>query len=120
MSVSPSIPLRDPAWRGRVTWLVLGAALLWPMLVASEFEPWRLFDEQAIAAASGFLASFLPPAVGGEFLLLVAEAAWITVATATAGLALALVGIDPPVRGPHATQLYAEVLRRAGLAETPE
>jgi phosphonate transport system permease protein len=89
------MPLRDPAWRGRVTWLVLGAVLLWPMLVASEFEPWRLFDEQAIAAASGFLGSFLPPAVGGEFLLLVAEAAWITVATATAGLALALVGAIP-------------------------
>lgn len=95
MSASPSIPLRDPAWRSRVTWLVLGAVLLWPMLVASEFEPWRLFDEQAIAAASGFLASFLPPAVGGEFLLIVAEAAWITVATATAGLALALVGAIP-------------------------
>src|SRR5512137_1253905 len=29
--------------------------------------------------------------------------------------ALALVGVDPPVRGPHATQLYADVLRPLGV-----
>ena len=29
--------------------------------------------------------------------------------------ALALLGIDPPVRGPHATELYAEVLRPLGI-----
>ncbi len=28
---------------------------------------------------------------------------------------LALVGVDPPVRGPHATQLYADVLRPLGI-----
>ncbi len=29
--------------------------------------------------------------------------------------ALALLGVDPPVRGPHATQLYADVLRPLGV-----
>ena len=53
---------RDPAWRGRLTLLVLAAVLTWPMLVASEFRPWQLFDPQALAAVSGFLASFVPPA----------------------------------------------------------
>lgn len=86
---------RDPAWRGRVTLLLLAVALAWPMLVASEFRPWQLFDPQAMAAASGFLASFLPPATAPDFLLLVAEAAWITVATATAGLALAMLAAIP-------------------------
>jgi len=87
--------LRDPAWRGRLTLLVLAAALTWPLLVASEFRPWQLLDPQALEAASGFLRSFLPPAVAPDFLLLVAEAAWITVATATGGLALALVAAVP-------------------------
>jgi lipopolysaccharide heptosyltransferase II len=31
--------------------------------------------------------------------------------------ALALIGVDPPVRGPHATQLYAEVLRPLGISK---
>src|SRR5690606_29855870 len=92
---SARVELRDPAWRGRVTMLVLAVALAWPMLVASEFRPWQLFDPLAMAAASGFLASFLPPATAPDFLLLVAEAAWITVATATAGLALAMVAAIP-------------------------
>lgn len=86
---------RDPAWRGRLTLVVLAAALTWPMLVASEFRPWQLFDPQALAAVSGFLASFVPPATAPDFLLLVAEAVWITVATATAGLALAMLAAIP-------------------------
>ena len=85
----------DPAWRGRVTLLLLALALAWPMLVASEFRPWQLFDPQALAAVSGFLASFVPPATAPDFLLLVAEAAWITVATATAGLALGMLAAIP-------------------------
>ncbi len=31
--------------------------------------------------------------------------------------ALALLGVDPPVRGPHATRLYADVLLPLGIAE---
>ena len=87
--------LRDPAWRGRVTALILAAVVLWPMLGASEFRPWQLLDPLALSAAGGFLASFVPPITDPEFLWLVAEAAWITMATATAGLALALLAAVP-------------------------
>ena len=41
----------DPAWRGRVTATLVGLPLLWPMLAASEFKPWLLFDPQSLAAA---------------------------------------------------------------------
>ena len=37
-------PTRDPAWLGRVAWLSLGAVLLWPLAVATEFRPWVLVD----------------------------------------------------------------------------
>lgn len=87
--------LRDPAWRGRLTACILGAIVLWPMLVASEFRPWQLLDPLALSAAGGFLASFVPPVTDVAFLHLVAEAAWITMATATAGLALALLAAVP-------------------------
>jgi len=87
--------LRDPAWRTRVTLALLALVLLWPLLVASEFRPWHLFDAQSLSASGRFLASFVPPALGAEFLALVAEAAWTTVAIATAGLALAWLGAVP-------------------------
>jgi phosphonate transport system permease protein len=86
-----SAELRDPAWTGRVFWMLAGAAVLWPMLVASEFRPWILFSEESRGPALNFLASFLPPRVDLEFLALVARATWRTVAIATAGLTLALV-----------------------------
>lgn len=65
------------------------------MLVASEFKPWSLLDRQSLTAAWRFLADFFPPAHSGDFLLLVAEATWQTVAMATAGMALALLGAIP-------------------------
>ncbi|MDQ9171424.1 ABC transporter permease [Oxalobacteraceae bacterium R-40] len=85
----------DPAWRSRVVAAVIVAVLLWPMLVASEFKPWSLLDRQSLTAAWRFLADFFPPAHSGDFLLLVAEATWQTVAMATAGMALALLGAIP-------------------------
>lgn len=81
-------PLRDPAWHRRVTLALLGAVLLWPLFVASEFRPWTLFDQQSLSATGSFLASFVPPAMDAQFLALVADAAWTTVAIATAGLTL--------------------------------
>ncbi|KRB79199.1 PhnE/PtxC family ABC transporter permease [Noviherbaspirillum sp. Root189] len=86
---------RDPAWRGRVTTFVIALAVLWPLLVWSEFKPWILLDAQSLQATGRFLLSFIPPAHSGEFLLLVAEATWQTVAMATAGMALALLGAIP-------------------------
>lgn len=91
---SPAIEhpkLHDPAWLGRVFWSAAALALLWPMLVATEFRPWTMFDEQSRAPTMLFLGSFFPPRLDAEFLLLVAQQTWRTVAIATAGIALALV-----------------------------
>jgi phosphonate transport system permease protein len=85
----------DPAWRGRVTATLVGLLLLWPMLAASEFKPWLLFDPQSLAAAGHFLSDFLRPELGTEFLALVLRETWQTVAIATAGLSLALLAAIP-------------------------
>jgi phosphonate transport system permease protein len=85
----------DPAWRGRVTATIIILILLWPMLVSSEFKPWDLLDAQSLAATGHFLATFLPPAHSKEFLLLMLQATWQTIAIATAGLTLALLGAIP-------------------------
>jgi phosphonate transport system permease protein len=85
----------DPAWHGRIGGLILALVVLWPMLVWSEFKPWQLFEEQSLRATGRFLAAFLPPAHSAEFLQLVAQAAWETIAMATAGMALALLGAVP-------------------------
>jgi phosphonate transport system permease protein len=83
-------PARDPAWLGRVFWLGAGAVLLWPLLVATEFKPWQLFEASNLKVTGQFLASFLPPAHSAEFLAMVARESWRTVAIATAGMTLAL------------------------------
>jgi phosphonate transport system permease protein len=85
----------DPAWRGRVALTVLFLLLLWPMLVASEFKPSILFDSQSLAATGQFLAAFLPPAHSAEFLQMLLRETWQTVAIASAGLSLALLGAIP-------------------------
>ncbi len=94
-ALSDSDRLRDPAWRRRLSATVLGAVLLWPLLVASEFRPWHLLDAHSLSATGRFLASFVPPALDAEFLGLVARSAWITVAIATAGLTLGWLGAVP-------------------------
>ncbi len=83
-------PARDPAWLGRVFWSGAALALLWPLLQATEFAPWQLWDERSRGATAQFLRSFLPPALSAEFLALVARETWRTVAMATAGMSLAL------------------------------
>jgi phosphonate transport system permease protein len=80
----------DPAWRGRIIATLIALLLLWPMLVASEFKPWILLDAQSLQATWHFLAGFFPPAHSKEFLFLLLEASWQTIAIATAGLTLAL------------------------------
>ena len=86
---------RDPAWRGRLTGAAIILIVLWPMLVQAEFKPWILFDAQSLAATGQFLASFVPPAHSLDFLQLVATASWETIAMATAGMALAMLGAIP-------------------------
>jgi len=85
----------DPAWRGRLAITFVGLALLWPLLVASEFKPWIFFDVKSLQATGRFLAAFVPPAHSSQFLLIVLEATWQTIAMATAGLTLALIGAIP-------------------------
>lgn len=101
---------RDPAWTGRVFWLLAACVALWPMLVLCEFKPWVLFDPEGMKPALHFLAGFVPPRMDLEFLTLVAKATWRTVAIATAGLALALVLALP------FTLLSVRTLSVSGLA----
>ncbi len=82
---------RDPAWMGRLFWLLAGLALLWPALVLTEFKVWTLFEASNLKPTLKFLGDFFPPKIEGEFLLLVARETWRTVAIATAGIALAMV-----------------------------
>ena len=84
-------PTLDPAWLGRVFWTSAVLVLLWPLLVATEFKPWQLFDARSREVTGQFLRSFLPPALSADFLALVARETWRTVAIATAGMSFALV-----------------------------
>ena len=84
-------PERDPAWWGRVFWSTAALVLLWPLLVATEFRPWTLFEARSLEVTWRFLRGFFPPALASDFLLLVARETWRTVAIATAGMTLALV-----------------------------
>ncbi len=86
---------RDPAWVERVLWLSLGAVLVAPMLIATEFKPWLLLAPENLKVTLTFLGDFLPPRVDAEFLAMVAREAWRTVAIATAGVALALLFAVP-------------------------
>lgn len=85
----------DPAWRSRITATLIALLLLWPMLIASEFKPWILLDAQSLGATWHFLSGFFPPAHSREFLLLILAATWQTIAIATSGLTLALLGAIP-------------------------
>jgi phosphonate transport system permease protein len=93
--LSPNTAHPDPAWHGRLAALVIALAVLWPLLAWSEFKPWILFDAQSLTATGRFLAAFFPPAHSLEFLQLVASATWETIAMATAGMTLALLGAIP-------------------------
>jgi phosphonate transport system permease protein len=83
-------PLRDPAWRTRLFWALAGLALLWPMGNLTEFKPWLLAEPGALAPALHFVGSFFPPRTDADFLTLLLQETWRTVAMATAGLTLAL------------------------------
>jgi len=95
MAVFPPNLHADPAWRGRLIACAVAVVVLWPMLVVSEFKPWILWDWQSLSATGRFLSDFLVPAHGAEFLQMLLRETWQTVAIATAGLALALLGAIP-------------------------
>jgi phosphonate transport system permease protein len=83
-------PTRDPAWLPRLFWTGAALVLLWPLLVATEFKPWVMFEPESLKVSGQFIASFFPPAHGADFLWMVAQETWRTVAMATAGVTLAL------------------------------
>jgi phosphonate transport system permease protein len=70
--------------------MAFGVVLLWPLLQATAFRPWTLFEPESLKVSGRFLASFWPPAHEADFLVLVARESWRTVAIATAGITLAL------------------------------
>jgi phosphonate transport system permease protein len=86
---SPHPAQRDPALLRRWTLLLLGLALLWPLLRWTEFNPATLADARSLGATWKFLREFVPPKHDAEFLALLARETWRTVAIATAGLTLA-------------------------------
>ena len=81
----------DPQARRRLVGTLAALVVAWPMLVLSEFRPWLLFDKDSMAVIGGFLAGFLPPETGIDFLRLLVRATLETLAMATAGTALAFV-----------------------------
>ena len=102
--------LRDPALWPRLAWASAALVLLWPLAVACEFRPWLLFEAENLRVTGRFLADFLPPALGAEFLWMVARETWRTVAIAMAGITLALLIALP------ATLLTARVLSVSALS----
>jgi phosphonate transport system permease protein len=82
--------IRDPAWQQRQFWIVALIVILFPALVAVEFKPWVLFEEENIKVTMGFLGDFLPPELNRDFLALLVYESWVTIAIATAGMFLAL------------------------------
>lgn len=87
--------IRDPLFVRRCRQLALALLLLWPLLHYSQFQPWLLWDAQSLQALKHFLLSCMPPAHDPEFLQLLWQATWQTVAIATAGLSLALLFAIP-------------------------
>lgn len=88
-------PTRDPAWQGRLFWMLAIAVVLWPLGVATEFKPWVLLEPDNLKVTRQFLGTFFPLAYDAEFLVMVARETWRTVAMATAGVTLALVVAIP-------------------------
>lgn len=112
MSAAAPRSFADPAWPRRLGWAVLALVVLWPLVVASEFRPATLFNEQSLRVTGRFLATFFPPDFSSDFLAIVLEATWITVATATAGLALGWVASVPLTLAASARLSQSAVGRR--------
>lgn len=91
MSCMIAPQLRDPAWFARIRFAVLGIILLIPALIATEFKPWLLFEEQNLKITLKFLGDFFPPSLDPSFLKMIAMEAWKTIAIATVGIFLALI-----------------------------
>jgi phosphonate transport system permease protein len=82
-------PDRDPAARSRLIGTLSALVILWPLFQAAQVKPGALFDAGNLKVIGHFLAAFLPPETGAEFLGYLARATLETLAIATAGMALA-------------------------------
>src|SRR2546427_5996240 len=60
--------LRDPAAPRRLGALVLAAVVLWPLFQGAGFSLGALFDPGNLQVIGRFLATFLPPETGRDFL----------------------------------------------------
>ena len=80
---------RDPAARSRLFGTLTALIVLWPLLRAAEVSPGALFEAGNLKVIGHFLAGFLPPETGREFLGYLGVATLETLAIATAGMALA-------------------------------
>ncbi len=85
----------DPAARWRLIYAALAVVVLWPMLVIAEFKPWVLFEPGNLKPTWQFLKGFFIPRIDAEFLSMVAQEAWRTIAIATAGMSLAFLLAAP-------------------------
>ena len=81
---------RDPLFVSRVSLFLTFILLLWPLLWTTQFSLYSLFDPANLKVIGYFLAGFLPPATGTEFLLELFKATIETIAIATVGMVLAL------------------------------
>ena len=90
MSLTP-VSDADPAARRRLIGALATLAILWPLFQAAEVKPGALFDTGNLKVVGNFLAGFLPPETGSEFLGYLAKAILETLAIATAGMTLAFV-----------------------------
>lgn len=82
---------RDPAARGRLLGALTALVVLWPLFQAAQVQPGALFDPGNLKVIGNFLAGFLPPETGTEFLGYLGKAMLETLAIATAGMLLAFV-----------------------------
>jgi phosphonate transport system permease protein len=81
---------RDPAARSRLLGALSALIILWPLFQTAEVKPGALFEAGNLKVIGNFLAAFLPPETGAEFLGYLGQATLETLAIATAGLALAV------------------------------
>jgi len=79
----------DPAARPRLLGALTVLVVLWPLLQAAEVKPGALFDAGNLKVIGNFLAAFLPPETGAEFLGHLGKATLETLAIASAGMLLA-------------------------------
>ena len=89
-ATAKNAPERDPAWLPRLFWASAGLVALWPLLVATEFRPWLLWEPDSLRVTGNFLSGFWPLAHSAEFLRLMLAETWRTVAMATAGITLGM------------------------------